>query len=187
MYPDNYLSQGFGMCGDDQDNGKISAAFQFPIECKGENIDTITYAVKEGAFQVTNPKGQSIVVDGEKLKKELNVPGTSPGGVKDSELETIQYKSFTVNYEKQNDELTCIDIVNTSDIWSSKKRNEYKKIGYDVSKDLGMTCTVTYKDGSTETKEILITNEITTISETFDKNIAKEDDREVVVRYFSIQ
>lgn len=34
----------------------------FDIPYKQENIDTITYAIKEGAFQISSAKGKSVVV-----------------------------------------------------------------------------------------------------------------------------
>ena len=100
------------------------------------------------------------------------------------------YKSYTVKYDCQRTENTYLDIMGRTDNWSDDRweqfkeyaressylppaisldalrRNELKKAiltrdMYNmVTDDLGITCTVTYKDGSVETKEILIASEV---------------------------
>lgn len=200
VYSDDYRSQGYAICSADNDKKGISFAFDFPVECEGENIDTITYAIERGAFQISNPEGQSIVSEGEELERKLNVPGRVAGGIKHEQC--TQYKSFTVSYENQTNDKTCIDIVDTSSAWSSERRAAYEKFGYSIIdsslkkekevcdflvEDMGITCTVKYKDGTTETKNILVSNEIAKLSETVDENIPAEEDEDAVVRYFSIQ
>lgn len=209
VFSDKYASIGSAMCGDPRTK-QISFAFEFPVECKGKNIDTITYAINEGAFQINNKTGENIVVAGEKVKKEMNVPGTLKGvdEKKDEDLdyETNQYTSFTIKYGKQTNKTTSIEIVDDSDTWSREKLSQYKekdiyhmvfnspscekcKEACDyLLKDLGITCTVTYKDGSTETKNIVVSNEIVRPSEVLkDEEIPEEKDQKTVARYFSIQ
>lgn len=206
VYPNNYASLGYAICGSENYKDNISFAFDFPIECKGKNIDTITYAIKNGAFQISNPKGKSVVIDGEKPKQSLNVPGSSKEDIENDSEEAFQweqYKSFTVKYDNQINDKTCIDVVDTSDSWDQKKLNAYQKLDHitDTSsrtqekntidfltEDLGITCTVTYKDGSKETKKIKVSSEIKKLSEvTKEKLTKKEGDTEFVVKYFSIQ
>ena len=210
VFPDKYASIGSAMCGDGRTK-QISFAFEFPVECKGKNIDTITYAINEGAFQINNKKGQNIVIDGKKQTKEMNVPGTLKGvdekEDEDLDYETNQYKSFTVKYGKQTNKTTSIEIVDDSDTWSKEKLSQYKEKGiYQMIfgksreieeekeacdyllKDLGITCTVTYKDGSTEMKNIVVSHEIVKPSEVLkDEEIPEVKDQETVGRYFSIQ
>lgn len=79
-----------------------------------------------------------------------------------------QYQSFTLKYDNQKSEETCIEVLGNSDVWSREKKSRYERGGYDVlmksleeekelcdffTGDLGITCTATYKDGCTETKK----------------------------------
>ncbi|MDE7422770.1 MAG: hypothetical protein K2N51_03625 [Lachnospiraceae bacterium] len=190
----------------DTEDGGVVFAFDFPIECKGKNIDTITYKIKEGAFMISNPKGESVVIDGEKMKHNLILPEHSKEDLRKDifTYELDYYKSFTVKYNNQLSDETCIDVVGTSDIWSKEKLSQYKKLGSSIysmrgslkkekevwdflTKDQGISCTVTYKDGSTETKNIVISNEIVRLSEVCNDNIPKEKDCETVARCFQIQ
>lgn len=190
----------------DTEDGGVVFGFVFPVECKGENIDTITYKIKEGAFMISNPKGETVVIDGEKMKNNLILPERSKENLSKDifTYELEYYKSFTVKYNNQFSDETCIDVVGTSDIWSEEKLSQYKKLGCSIysmrdslkkekevwdflTKDQGISCTVTYKDGSTETKNIVISNEIVRLSEVCNDNIPKERDHETVARCFQIQ
>ena len=200
VYPDKYDSITSGLTGNGEKNG-ISFCFEFPVECKGENIDTITYKIKEGAFSITNPAGKGILVSGKKLQKKLNAPWRSKESEKKEKLtyEREQYQSFTVKYDRQKDKNTCVDIVDSSEVWSREKKERYRALNYQFTsislaeekalwdfliKDLGITCTVKYKDGSTESKKILISTEIADLTEIFGEEA--EDDSKNVIRYFSI-
>lgn len=66
------------MCGSEE-NGQVSYSIEFPVTCKGKNIDKITYDIKDAVFQITNPEGNSIVKEGKKTSKLLNVPGSIAG------------------------------------------------------------------------------------------------------------
>lgn len=201
VFSNEYASH-FGVM-DDADRGGISFSLEFPMECKGKNIDTITYKIKEGRFQITNPPHKSIVVGGNKLKN-IDAPGRSMEDEKNDKLtyEKNQYKSFTVRYGNQSNAKTCIDIVDTSNVWGKERWNEYKKLPdpfgeislqerkklYNfLTKDMGITCTVKYKDGTKETKSIMISHEIVRPSEVFDESIPKEKDQKRVIPCFSIR
>ena len=244
VYSDKYEAASSAICG--TEDGDISFAFEFPVTCKGENIDTITYQINEGAFTISNPEGKSIVVAGEKLKKALDVPEqsiSSDGNVtftseiradadnissvagetkiegldasdttteseKAETTETLpiksaQYKSFTVSYDNQTNDKTYINVVDTSDIWTKEKKMQYKALEYDIcnssieekkevcdflTKNLGITCTVTYKDGSTETKDIVISNDIVELSDVVEGELCKgKEHTKMVAKCFSIK
>lgn len=206
VFPDKYSSIGYVLDGSAEKG--IGFSFEFPMECKGENIDTITYEIKKGAFHIMERKTEepdghadtgadgdaitekngSIIVAGEKMEKSDEF-----------------YKSFTVNYENQSidKERGRIDIVDSKDMWTEEKISQYEELEYNIldasveeekelfdflTKDLGITCTVTYKDGSTETKNIIVSNEIVKLSEMFPEEEIPEDAGEKwVIKYFSIQ
>ncbi len=185
-------------------NGKINFSFLFPLECKGKNIDTVTYKIKEGVFQISNPVGKSIVIHGEKPDKELELPSSiianDLGDDKEAGYEFNQYKSFTLDYNNQTNDKTCISVSDVSDLWSSEKKNEAgkfinsqvgnyeKKLLSDLfTKNLGITCTVTYNDGSTDTKNISVSSEIVKPSDVLDEEIPESENNETVAIFFSIE
>ncbi len=204
VFQEKYSGSSNGFCGDKTD--ELSYNFEFPVEVKGENIDTVTYTIQEGAFCINHPKKKNIVVSGNKLEKLLNVPGRSAEDEREKKLTYLdeQYRSFTVKYDYQTDKKICVDIVGTSDAWSKEKKAQYKALHYDIvdstveeekavcdflMKDMNITCMVTYKDGSTESKDIVLSNEIMRVSDVTD--VAEEEkpekDSRVVVTCFSIR
>lgn len=194
--------------------------FTFPVTCKGENIDTVTYTIQNGAFQISNPIGSNIVISGEELADEdkIKAPvslkthftegidlseGTHviPNSINFNDYEDRQYKSFTVDFTRQTDDMTIIGIVDSVDAWDEAKKNAYRAAGHGFSdlsqpetekklcdfltKDFGITCTATFKDGTTESKNIVISNEIVKASEL--EGAPEDDSSDIVVRCFSIQ
>ncbi len=107
------------MCGSEE-NGQVSYSIEFPVTCKGKNIDKITYDIKDAVFQITNPEGNSIVKEGKKTSKLLNVPGSIAGcddkNTKEEDYTKSQYTSLTVDYDKQKDAQTYIGIAYDSKI-----------------------------------------------------------------------
>lgn len=202
VFSDKYSSLFSAICGDEK--GGIAFSLDFPFKCKGQNIDTITYSIKNGVFVITNPKNKSVVIDGEKITQELNVPDSSAESERKEKLtyENQQYKSFTVAYDNQINDKTCINISDTSDIWNAEKKNQYRDFNYDIgnfslqktkkvldflTKDMGITCTVTYKDGSTETKNIVVSNEIVRPSHLLDEEIPEEKNKKTISTCYSIE
>lgn len=185
-------------------NGRINFSFLFPLECKGKNIDTVTYKIKEGVFEISNPVGKSIVIHGEKPDIELELASSiivnDLGDDKEAGYEFSQYKSFTLDYNNQTNDKTCISISDVSDLWSSEKKNEAQKFinnkmgTYEkkqlsdlFTKNLGITCTVTYNDGSTDIKNISVSSEIVKPSDVLDEEITEYENYETVALFFSIE
>ncbi|MDE7310332.1 MAG: hypothetical protein K2N87_01730 [Eubacterium sp.] len=192
-----------------KEEGTISFAFWFPLECSGKDIDTITYTIQNGAFQITTPAGKSLVVSGEELQDPIEA-GVSYRTIEQegeefhvSHYDTRQYRSFTVNYDEQGNDETCIEIVDASERWEPEKIRQYQAFDYDIgspksielqkevydflTKDLGISCTATFRDGTTQTKNIAVSNKIVTMSELLDAELSPEDDFSMVVRCFSLQ
>lgn len=169
------------MC-DSEENGQVSYIIEFPVTCNGKNIDKITYDIKDAAFQITNSKGKSIIKEGNKTSKTLNVPGAIAGcddkNTKEEEYTESQYTSFTVDYDKQKDEQTNIGICYDSKYLSKEQKAaiakldvfngtlEDKKAVYEqLYKNVEISCTVTYKDKTKETKKIKVTPKIGKVSD----------------------
>lgn len=143
---------------------------EFPISCKGENISTVTYSVKGGLFQITNPVNERIVINGQKPSKELWMPSAYNDMTKEKK-ELNQYTSFTVDYTKQKSEHTVITVGYNSKMYSPEKSwNIYSmyhskaartpeglaEVYEEFYRDLDITCTVTFVDGKTATKKIVV-------------------------------
>ena len=97
--------------------------------------------------------------------------------------EYFQCASFTVGYNKQSDEKTYISIANNSKELSKEQQDELKKLDpyngslqekYKVFNELyrnvEISCTVTYKDKTTETKKIKVSSNIGKVSDLDLKN-----------------
>lgn len=202
VFPDTRASLAHAMGWDS--NGRINFSFLFPLECKGGNIDTVTYKIKEGVFEISNPVGKSIVIHGEKPDTELELSSSiivnDLGDDEESGYEFNQYKSFTLDYNNQTNAKTCISVSDVSDLWPSEKKNEVQKFinsqmgNYEkkmlsdlFTKNLGITCTVTYNDGSTDTKNISVSSEIVKPSDVLDEEIPESENYETVAIFFSIE
>ncbi len=169
VFSTDCTSFGGSICGGD--DGDISFLFRFPLSCEGKNIDRITYSLKEGDFMV------------QKTGHEYKL-----------------CKSFSLGYEEQKDKDREVNILTYKKDWSKEKKKKFKALNYDILKatpeqeceawnlvlgDLGVTCTVTYEDGSTETKEIEITNEV--MKATDIGGFAPEDKGRYPVQCYSIK
>lgn len=152
------------------EENSIAYNTEFPIICKGENISTVTYSVKGGLFQITNPVNERIVINGQKPSKELWMPSAYNDRTKEK-MERNQYSSFTVNYNKQKSEHTVITVGYNSKMYpASKSWNIYSmyhskaartpeglaEVYEEFYRELDITCTVTFGDGKTATKKLVV-------------------------------
>lgn len=123
----------------DDDNGNtVNYCINIPqITCEGDDIQSITYSINRGAFQIVQPTaGESIILDGQAYDGELNTgsigghyeddenakeagnPGSTDSdirpedGPQEDPYEFLLYHSFTVDYQKQSDENTWINFCN---------------------------------------------------------------------------
>ena len=178
--------------GDDND---ISYTVEFPVNCSGNNIKYVTYSIQGGIFNISTKKSESIIVKGTKVWKRINTPWTLEQGADLME----QYTSFTVDYEKQTSDETAIMIGNNSSQLSDSQIEKIKKMSpfigaankkekeiYDeFYKNLMIKCTVTYKDKSTESKEIRVSARLGKLSE-IDPDIEGKKDKDTIFTVFKI-
>ena len=193
------------MCGNAKKDG-LSYSVEFPVTCKGTNIEKIKYSIKGAIFQVSNPSDKNIIVDGTEVSKRLNLPGgyigENGGKLDETGYEYFQYASFTVDYNKQSDEKTYISIANNSKELSKEQQNELKKLDpyngslqeeYQVFdelyKNVEISCTVTYKDKTTETKKIKVSPKTGKVSDLALKSekAGPKDDLDIVYTVYSIK
>lgn len=164
--------------GGDEDD-MISYCIGTQFLCEGDNIESITYSINNAAFQIVERPNFSIITDFEEYDGTLNT-GTIGGEESESGEEILSvrrlYKSFTVSYNNQSNDHTWINICNETDLdWNSffgeGKTLEDRVNGIDkMMKDVVITCTVHYTDGTSSDAFItvgggIITPEVTGIPE----------------------
>lgn len=182
------------------EEGDLDYCISFPLSCTGNNIEKITYSINNGAFQVIQPQGESIIVDGQLYPGELNT-GQIGGrwddesGLPQQEWEILLYQSFTVNYEKQSGEDTWINICNALSgrqaeqqlIWGEGKSLEEMNRGMQAMFDnTVVTCTVYYKDGTSQTADILVNSCIMTCAEA-GAEVKEDPNREEIFITYELQ
>lgn len=179
------------------EEGDLDYCIQFPISCAGNNIEKITYSINNGAFQVVQPKGESIIIDGQLYPGELSTGQI--GGRWDDESglplrdwEILLYQSITVDYEKQSGEDTWINICNALSgkqeeqqlIWGEGKSLEEMNRGIQAMfDDTVITCTVHYKDGTSQTADILVNSRIMTCAEAGAEAKGDPDREEIFITF----
>lgn len=145
------------------EDGGVSYCINTGFLCEGENIEHITYSINKGTFQIVEPKDSTIVKDGEKYEDNL-ITGSVGGEEVAENGESLSvlnnYKSFTVSYDNQINDQTSINICgNTNESWDElfgeKPTLEGKVAGLEkMLKDVVITCTVQYEDGSVAESQI---------------------------------
>ena len=188
-------TRGIGGGMSEGDKGAVGFDKEFQVTCSGDNIKEITYSIEGGVFNISYDKSDNIIIDGEKVDHPLNTTWTV---CKDAN-ESAQYKSFTLDYNKQTAKKTYIAIANSSDnlpkaqFEKIKKLSRYmgevakkKEIYDEFYKDISITCTVTYNDGATESKKIGVSAKICKVSEVI-KDIPKEKDGDTIIAVYKLQ
>ena len=147
------------------EDGTVSYCVGTHFFCEGENIESITYSINEGAFQIVEPKDFTIVKDGEKYEGALNtglIGGIDDETTGDGLSVTNNYKSFTVSYDNQMNDQTWINICgvtneNWDDLFGEDKNLEDRVAGIEkLMSDVVITCTVQYTDRSISESQITI-------------------------------
>lgn len=173
-------SWSFGADGDESDT--IDYCISIPtITCEGEGITSVTYSVNHGAFQIVQPENEdSIVIGGTPYDGESS--GCSIGGDYDESregrpsrpFETVFYQSFTLDYGRQSDELTWINLYNARPnskeiiqlLWKEGRTEEEHNSAIQKMLDgTVITCTAHYEDGSSQSADIKVGSQLMTRKE----------------------
>lgn len=161
--------------GDDEDGGVVDYCISMPFTCVGDHIEKVTYSINNGAFQIVQPENESIIVDGQLYEGELNT-GMIGGdyneendGLPSRPFETVLYRSFTLDYSRQSDAYTWINICNNRSvsrdvfdaIWGDGKSLEDMNNGMQQMLDnTVITCTVQYSDHTSQAVDIKVDSRI---------------------------
>lgn len=182
------------------EEGDLDYCIQFPLLCVGNNIEKITYSINNGAFQVVQPKGESIILDGQAYNGELNTGQIGGGwdeesGLPQRDWEVLLYQSFTVDYAKQSGEDTWINICNSLSgkqeeqqlIWGDGNSLEEMNQGMQrMFENTVVTCTVYYKDGTSQTASVIVNSRIMTCAEA-GAEVKEDPNREEIFITFELQ
>lgn len=167
--------------GGTEDNGDVNYCINIPsFICEGKDIESVTYSINRGAFQIVQPEDkESIVIDGQLYGETLNT-GSIGGGFDENEeipsrqFETVFYKSFTVDYDRQSDAETWINIANVLQgrkdifdlLFSGEYSNEMQNSAIQQMLDnTVITCTASYADNTSQSVDIKVDSRIITYEE----------------------
>ena len=164
VYMADYTSNRFGSTG--FGDGKAGYVVTMPLTCQGENIESITYSIKNAAFHLTE-MGDRIIVEAKTYDgdiTEIGFNGSGDGTPKETSSGNNYVSSYTVNYDKQTSDTTWINICGNHELSEAEYKSTFGE--YDANKmakmydklleDVVITCTVTFKDGTTDKKDIIV-------------------------------
>jgi len=162
----------------------LSARFH----CKGENVESITYRINKGIFQICGGRMEKsdIVLAGEEVEysEETDIPCS--GGL------TGRYKEFTVAYDNQPQGAVRVEMagrkkVKNVDALFRGSLEEQKRERDELLKGIVITCTVNYKDGSSESVDIKVKNKIMKYQDAYPGEKVAEPDAIRVFTTFELQ
>lgn len=186
--------------GDDVNGSVVDYCISMPFTCEEDHIEKITYSINNGAFQIVQPEDESIIVDGQLYEGELDTGSIGGdydeenGGLPSRPFETVLYRSFTLDYNRQADEDTWINICNNrsvskevfDEIWGEGKSLEDMNHGIQQMLDnTVITCTVQYADHTSRAVTIKVGSKIMSCAEAGEES--KYEGEESVYVTFELQ
>lgn len=162
--------------GGDGDTDTVDYVIKTDFRCEGENIESITYSINQGAFNVSEMPGDSIIMD--EVAYEGDIHCGDIGVAEDEEGNIISenrfLKEYTVRYDAQTDDKTVIAICGEKSfagavqgIWGEDQNNyeEQARI-YDTLLDgVEITCTAHFTDGTSASQVITVGGRVMTYAE----------------------
>ena len=147
----------------DSDTNTASYRIDMPLYCEGENIESVTYSINKGYFEISEnitDDFQSVVESGEPLDENSN--GYINPIYNDNEEIVAQqalkdYTEYTVSYDDQQKEgvyvTFCNDEIPFPDFGSmidkrTKTEEEISEAYQKLVDGVVITCTANYKDGT---------------------------------------
>jgi hypothetical protein len=160
------------------DYGKIYYDILTDFSCQGDNIDTITYRINEGAFDLSEMADDSIIVAEAEYDGAEELRSGNLGVVESTEGDILSVSRFlqeyTVKYDAQTNDTTSISICGEKTskellnaIWSDDAGDyEGKAAALDeLLEDVRITCTVHFTDGTSASRVITVGGRVMTYEE----------------------
>ena len=193
LLPNNTListPQNYGLALSEKDDGKIAYCLDFTLECKGDNIQSVTYTLDKDIIGIV-------------YRNNLNpvIKGTKATDAEFCDNSKKAYTSVTFDYNNQNPEGFTFEIFGIGDdtitadktsLFSSDSNHlEEKRNVLDRLINNTVHCTAEYTDGTTMVQDIKIGTTISTLSEVFpdeyatipDNGKSLKNHRDVFVTY----
>lgn len=194
--------------GGDNESKEVSYCINIPFTCEGEHIEKVSYSINKGAFQIVQEGGESIIVDGEVYVEDDRINGANCGsigghyddesGLSQEPVEMKFYKSFTLDYHRQSDDSTWINIVNVLPdseeimklLWEDGGTDQ-QAFNEGMQKMLDstiITCTVQYSDHTSQSVDIKVSSRLMSYAEAGEPEAAPTDpDDEMIYVTFELQ
>ncbi|MGN0351770.1 MAG: hypothetical protein ACI4ES_08965 [Roseburia sp.] len=167
--------QSWAICGG-EDGETINYVILTDFRCEGDDIESITYSINKGAFNISEMADDSIITDAAEYEGEMN--SGSIGDIEDEEGNIISesrfLKEYTVSYDAQTNDATTISICGEKTmpgafdiIWGETESNyeEVAKVYDELLDGVEITCTVHFTDGSSANQVITAGGQVMTYAE----------------------
>ena len=164
---DGVMHGGIGI-GPDQ----LEYLYELPINIAGNDIDRVNYSIEGATFQVHSLPDKPFIIEGTEASDDysffMNDEGDfeSHTGCYRKDVDCRYYSNFSVAFDNQlpeGSEINFVNIIKDDSKLINAFRDasflteEEKCVFYNyLFKDITITCTVTYKNGSTESKALKI-------------------------------
>lgn len=162
---------GYAFGGDGE--GTYQYCIVMPLYCDGENIESVTYSINKGAFQIIQ-RNENVVLNGTPYDGIMNAGGI--GGPEDDDYTGVTedyYTEYTVAYGDQQKENVwvnfCSDSVKLSNpdgMWGDDATPESMAQVYAEMVDgVVITCTANYADGTVKSEDVHVGAKVMTFEE----------------------
>ncbi len=154
----------------DGEENHISYMMDIDLSCRGENIESVTYSINEGAFEILSLTEDAGLLDCTEVEP-INTPKRSllpkdqyPDGVEKDCSKTVS--QYTISYEKQKQENVAFTVIGEKSLSATTFENIFsigetseelekaKVANQEAFGSIIITCKVNYKDGTTEEKRV---------------------------------
>ncbi|MGN0342672.1 MAG: hypothetical protein ACI4DO_07750 [Roseburia sp.] len=158
------------------DENTINYVILTDFQCEGENIDSITYSINQGAFNISEIPSDGIIMDAVEYEGEMSCGDI--GAIEDEEGNIVSerrwVKEYTVSYEAQKNDTTFISICGEKTlsgpvyvVWSGNEENyeEEARIYDELLEGVEITCTAHFTDGTSASQVITAGGQVMTFAE----------------------
>lgn len=165
-------SYGWAICGTEE--GDVTFSIGADFSCEGEKIESVTYEIEQGLFQLALPDGTPKID-----LREVDVDiATYPSAIEEEGYTGYYADRYTIDYDKQKDVKVAVCGVRETQhqeaLFDKATPQEGKAAIDELLGDIKIKCTVTFTDGTTTTKNILLTSKIMTPEEAEPEAVAHD-------------
>lgn len=166
-------SFGWAICGTEE--GDVTFSIGADFSCEGEKIESVTYEIEQGLFQLALPDGKASKMD----MREVDVDHASyPSAIGEEGYTCYFVDSYTVDYDKQKDAKVAVcgarETQRQEALFDKAIPQEEKAAIDELLGNIKIKCTVVFTDGTTTTKNILLTSKIMTPEEAEPEAVAHD-------------